>query len=114
MPSDPLEGKADLLSQLDPDKIYVENVRSVLDVSHRTAQAICETATRRGLFKRQVEVMCPDGSVAAIAEAEDALPETVRCVVEQDGQPEEEEISTSTLHKSIFYKLNETSTVAHA
>ena len=115
LPRDPFVGKEEALAQLDPDKIYVENVRSLLNVSSKTAKEICDMAARKGLFKKQVEVMCPDGSVAAIADAADGLPDTVRCQIEQeDGALEERALPTNTLRKSVFYKLNETSSVAHA
>src|SRR6202035_4788654 len=85
------------LSALNPDRIYVENVRSILNVSNSKARAICDTAVRRGLFRRQVLVLCPDGSVGATAPSEEKLPPTVRCWVDADGNPEPETVATSEL-----------------
>jgi len=101
------EEEAEMLSRLNPDKFYVENVRSILNVSHAAAVRICETAVRQGVFERRVEVLCPDGAVAASAESEAALPETVRCWQEEDGLLEQEELSTKTLEKTVFYRLHE-------
>ena len=95
------------LSSLNPEKIYIENVRSVLGVSYSSATRICETAVRQGLFKRYIEVKCPDGAVAASADTEAQLPETVRCWTETDGHLEEAEFSTESLAKTTFYRLNE-------
>jgi hypothetical protein len=114
LPLNPIAGKEELLTQLNPDKIYVENVRSLLGVSKKAAEAICEDATRVGYFKRYVEVMCPDGSVALTAETEIALPELVACIDNEYGEPEEIQIPTKTLRKSVFYKLNERASVIHA
>jgi hypothetical protein len=97
------------LSSLDPEKIYIENVRSILGVSYSSAMRICETAVRQGLFKRFVEVKCPDGAVAASANTEAELPKTVRCWTETDGHLEEVEFSTESLAKATFYRLNEQS-----
>jgi len=101
--------EAKMLSGLDPDKFYVENVRSILNVSYATAARICETAVRQGLFERRVEVMCPDGAVAASAETESDLPETVRCWHEEDGLLEPENLPTEQLKKTTFYRLHEES-----
>jgi hypothetical protein len=93
------------LSKLDPRKIYVENVRSILGVSSKAAEEVCETAVRRGVFKRRVEVLCPDGSVAAVAESESRLPATVNCTQDEDGHFSEEEIATKSLKTKRFYQL---------
>jgi hypothetical protein len=95
-----------LLSRLDPNKIYVENVRSLLGISQASAVRILETAVRQGIFERRVEVTCPDGSVAASAEAEDKLPATVHCWVEENGHLEETDLPTDSLAKTVFYRLD--------
>jgi hypothetical protein len=95
------------LSELNPDKIYVENVRSLLDVSHSNAVEILEDGLKRGLLRSGVEVLCPDGYVAHVAETENELPTTVTCTTEEDGHPTEVELPTSELKKVKFYKLND-------
>jgi hypothetical protein len=101
------------LSALDPEKIYVENVRSVLGVSHQAAVRICETAVRQGLFQKRVEVMCADGTVVASAGTDEELPSMVHCWREEDGNIEEVEVPTSSLDKTRFYRLNEDSAIQH-
>jgi hypothetical protein len=101
------EKESRLLVALNPEKFYVENVRSILGVSHGSALRICETAVRQGLFKRGVEVRCPDGSVAATADSEDRVPKEVRCWNNVEGFPEPEMVSSTTLEKVFFYRLNE-------
>ena len=96
-----------MLARLNPDKFYIENVRSILGVSHASAVRICETAVRQGLFERRVEVKCPDGAVAASADSERNLPEMVKCWHEDDGHLEAEELPTKTLEKTTFYRFND-------
>lgn len=104
------EDRAAKLSSLNPDKFYVENVRSILGVSHTAAVGICETAVRQGLFERRIEVLCPDGAVAASADIEAHLPATVRCWHEVEGHHlEAEELPTKSLEKKTFYRLNDKS-----
>jgi hypothetical protein len=100
------EKEAKLLSALNPEKFYIENVRSIMDISYANAFQICETAVRQGLFLRGVEVKCPDGAVAASANSEAELPEIVRCWHLEGGHYEAEELPTRDLQKSTFYRLN--------
>ena len=104
IPVDVLSGKEYALAKLDPDKIYIENIRSILNVSHRRAITICETAVRQGAFQRGVEVVCSDGSVVASSDSEDNLPPSVYCWKEEDGHSEQIEVATSSLSKIIFYR----------
>ena len=95
------------LSRLDPHKIYLENVRSVLGVSSKKAQSICEVAVRQGVFEKWVEIRCPDGSVPASAKKESDLPAVVHCWVEEEGDMSEIELSSTELRKINFYRLVE-------
>ena len=107
LPGDPLfGGNAEAIASLNPDKIYLENVRNALGVSSSKAQLICETAVRQGLFDRYIEVVCPDGAVAASAHTESELPETVHCWMEHEGQLEEVQLATKALPKTTFYCFN--------
>lgn len=112
IPGDMLSGKEEAIARLNPDKFYVENVRSVLGVSNHKAVQICESAVRQGLFRRGIEVLCPDGSIAASADAEAGLPSTVHCWSDEGAHPEEVELPTSSLPKIAFYRLNDESTSA--
>ncbi len=96
-----------MLSSLNPEKFYAENVRHILGVSHASAVRICETAVRQGVFERRVEVLCPDGAAGASADTEDHLPGTVRCWHRDGGFLEQDEIPTKTLEKVVFYRLHE-------
>jgi hypothetical protein len=110
VPGDVLSGKEDAIASLNPDKFYVEDVRSVLGVSNPRATQICESAVRQGLFRRGIQIMCPDGSVAASADSEAGLPPTVHCWEDEGGHLEEVEKPTVSLSKLIFYSLNDKST----
>jgi len=92
------------LSQLNPQRIYVENVRSVLGVNTAEATKLCETAYHQGLFSKGIEVRCPDGTVAA-ASTEHTIPSTVHCWVEENGHLEEKELSAGELEKVNFYAV---------
>jgi hypothetical protein len=93
------------LIKLNPDKFYVENVRSLLGVSSSRAAQICETAVRQGVFKRGIEVLAPDGAVVYTTEHEAELPPTVHFWIDRDGQYEEGEADTQQAPKRTYYRL---------
>jgi hypothetical protein len=99
-----------LLSNLNTHQIYVENVRSLLGVSHKEAVEILETAVRRGVFTKRVGVISPDGSVAASADSVERLPKVIHYLSDdEDGYPEEVDLPTQNLQKVVFYSLDESS-----
>lgn len=104
-PKDFMVGDIAALSTLDPSRIYVENVRSIFGVSDRFAVELLETAVRQGVLQRLVEVACPDGAVAASAETEGQLPESVNCWMDRDGFMEPVEYATKDLQKTVFYRM---------
>jgi hypothetical protein len=106
VPGNPLAGKEEILARLNPDKIYEENLRSVLGVSAWQAHRICESAVRMGMFQKRVEVLCPDGVVAASAQTESELPNVVSCWRETNGDYEEMQVETRDLKKLASYRLN--------
>ena len=102
----PPESMKELL-RLDPRKIYLENVRSILGISSNKAQSVCEVAVRQGVFEEWVEIRCPDGSVPASAKEESELPPVVYCWVEEGRHKNEIELKSAELPKVTFYRLVE-------
>ena len=86
--------KLKALEGIDPSSFYVENLRAVLGTGRWLAELICETGYRQGVFRKSVQLLCPDGGVARTVPFEEELPETVSCWVEVDGEPEEREEHT--------------------
>lgn len=105
-PNDYLYGKESELASLDLDKIYLENVRSLLDVSSKRAEQICESAVRQGVFSRKIEVLCPDGSAAITANTENELPDSVLCWTEEDGEFVQVKLPTEKLRRLVYYHYN--------
>ena len=103
----------DNLSRLNPDKFYIENVRSILDVPYNKAKSICEEAVRQGVIKEHIEILCPDGTVAISVDDLVKIPKTVPCWEEVDGDYDEKEYETSTLEKQIYYRISRVSETQH-
>ena len=111
----PFSGIEDALINLNPEKIYIENVRSLLGTSYYRAEEICEKAVSQGLFRRSIEVLCPNNVVAASAERNEDLPSQVTCWIEEDGDIIEKTFPVTDLKKVTFYRLirNASDTTIH-
>jgi len=98
--------KAELLEHVDPDRIYVENVRSFLGVSEPIARFLCEQAARDGQFNKKVGVVCVtcDRIVVSI-DADDTYPEDLTCEICEDLERESEDFRTIN-----FYQLEQRAT----
>ena len=94
-----------VLSALDTQRIYVENVRAFLGTSTWIARQICETAVRQGLFVKRVQILCPDGAVALTVDDEKAVTDEVQCWREVDGELEPVSERTERLDRLEFYQL---------
>ncbi|MFC5046345.1 hypothetical protein [Aquimarina hainanensis] len=53
----------------------MENVRSLLGTSFKTARRICESATRSGQFKKKYGVICPNDECGRIIKSYDKISE---------------------------------------
>jgi len=103
------EGRqADAILHLNPDKIYLENIRSILGVPTAIAKLICETAVRKGLFFERVEVLSPDDTVVLTAANEQELPESISYMIFEGEDYDRQESATKDLKKRTYYQLNKT------
>jgi hypothetical protein len=95
------------INQVDPGKIYVENIRSILKTSQFRARLICEQAVIDNLFLKKIGVICPscDRIVASYFE-EDNIPETHICELCEMEEKDEFMFRTVNMDQIIFYQLN--------
>ena len=69
-----------LIEQTDPNRIYVENIRSFFGISHGTAKFLCDLAVKQGAFERRIGIMCPNcNTLIGDYGANDAIPRKVTC-----------------------------------
>ena len=50
---------SDKISTLNPDKMYLENIRYVMGLPSIAVKAFCQLAVRTGILKECVEYQCP-------------------------------------------------------
>lgn len=104
-----LTGSWNKIEQLNPGRIFVENVRSLFNISRLEARTLCEMAVMDSLFEKRVGFICPSpGCNGRMLEdfAWDAeTPATITCIIcESEGQ-EQSTYNTADLKRIEFYKL---------
>lgn len=100
-----LQESSNLINSLDPERIYVENVRAAMNTSSLKARTFCEMAVAEGLFERKIGVICPsDGRILQSFDSETDFPKTITCIVCQ-AEEREHEYKTSILQRIVYYKL---------
>jgi len=91
---------------IDPGKIEVENVRSILNVNSRSAKFICEMAVQEKLFIKKIGLVCPnEGRVIEEFDSYNEIPEQITCHICETDEREHSTFKTSQLQKIEFYKL---------
>jgi hypothetical protein len=93
------------LARVDPQCIYIEHVCIAFGVSTHRAMEICEEAITQGILFRQIQILCPDGSVAAVASSYEDFPDVVKCWHDQNGRSESRMIRTDALSKREMFAL---------
>jgi len=101
------EKRLQAIEDIDPQHIYVENIRAVFGISSGLAKRLCELAVRRGILAKGVEVLCPDHVVAAEAASRELLPPEVSCWQDVHGTFEQVTYATAGLQKMEFYSFRQ-------
>lgn len=95
------------ISNIDPGKIYVENIRSIMNVSQIKARTLCEMAVQQNLFVRKIGVVCPnDGRIIDEYDNEEQIPNFISCHI-CEIESKESTFNTSNLKRIVFYKLRD-------
>ena len=100
----------ELLERTDPDRIYVENIRSFFGFPFPVAKALCELAVREGLFVRRVGLLCPNDPCRRLILAlspDEAVPATVNCQVCEVDERDPHEFPADALTHIVFYRLKD-------
>ncbi len=101
-----LKKQSQLIQATNPERIYVENVRSFFHLPFKAAKILCELAVKEGLFRKKYGVSCPScnrliKSYNNIAE----IPEEVVCEVCQDLEEPKFIFRKKNLEIVEFYQL---------
>lgn len=102
-----IDKRLDVISATNPDRIYVENIRSFYNLNTPTAKTLCEMAVKENLFKRRIGVECPHcGKLITHYNSENDIPEKIVCDNCLMLENEKHEFKKSEISKIEFYQLN--------
>lgn len=96
------------IKKLKPGNIYVENVRSLYNISTSKARVLCEMAVQDDVFVRRFGLVCPNTDCQRIIASYDSLesiPDTITCeICEMEGK-EQFSFDTRDIQIIQFYQL---------
>lgn len=102
--------KAELIEKTDPDRIYVENIRSFFNLPYGVAKKLCDMAVRQNYFKKKYGVYCKNDDCKRIINVYNKLedvPEKIECFICQANEKEQFIFDKSELEIVEFYQLIE-------
>ena len=102
--------RRDLLERTDPERVYVEDVRSFFGVTTGIARQWCRLAVREGLFEERIALLCPEHKqlLASVSSGDSAEPDAhFTCEVCEDDQIRDEPYGVDELRRITFYRLLE-------
>jgi len=92
--------------KLNPKRIYVENIRAILNTNQRIAQFVCDIAVRLGYFEKHYSVECKNDSCGKLIKTADSLEglgRKLHCDICEDNHEELYEWSIEQLNVFIYY-----------
>ncbi|AOW10033.1 hypothetical protein [Flavobacterium gilvum] len=84
------EKQAQIIENTDPDRIYIENIRSFFNIPTRWAKFLCKLAVRQGIFRKKFAVECKNENcnrIIKVYDNEEEIPTDLSCLTcELEGQ----------------------------
>jgi hypothetical protein len=101
-----LEKRAQLIRSTDPERIYVENVRSFFNITTALAKGFCEMAVKERLFRKRIGLECPTCKRLVLTlGAEEKLPVLIRCEQCEAHEEERFEFRSEEMRQIVFYQI---------
>jgi hypothetical protein len=79
---DLIDKKANILTRIDPNRIYVENIRSFYNIPTKLAKFFCEMAVKQKYFIKKIAIICPNedcNRVVVTINNYSEIPKLVKC-----------------------------------
>lgn len=103
-----LKNKEDIIEHTNPDRIYVENVRSFFNIPFKWAKYLCEVAVRHKYFVKKYGVECKNSDcsrIIAVYNSVDEIPEFLTCSTCEMDLDKNFEFDKKNLNIIEFYQL---------
>jgi hypothetical protein len=96
-----------LIEETDPNRIYVENIRSFFNIPTRWARFLCKIAVRQGIFRRKFAVECKNencGRIIKVYDKKEDMPEELNCFTCELEGKENHTFKTKDLNITEYYQ----------
>lgn len=101
-----VETKKKIIEIIDPDRFYLENIRSFFNFPRFFAKFLCELAVRRGLFNKRLGILCPNCQrIIKSYKYGEEIGETFHCKICQSLRKPVYEFNKYQIKKLEFYQL---------
>lgn len=98
--------KQNIIIKTDPDRIFVENVRSFFNIKHSFAKLLCEAAVKEKVFKKQIGLECPhDKNILKSYNVDEKLDDSLECTICLALEREQYIYQLKDLIKITYYQL---------
>lgn len=107
-----VDRKTEAFKELDPQHIYVENIRRFFSIPYKLAKFICDMAVKQHLFNKKIGVYCPDcGRMIESVNNKSEVPDTIKCEVCEQLEHAKYLFKKSECQTLEFYQLNKAVTI---
>lgn len=101
-----LKKQSQLIRATDPERIYVENVRSFFHLPYKAAKVLCELAVKEGLFRKKYGVVCPScGRIIKSYNIKEEIDEEIECELCRDLEEPKHIFQKSEVEIIEYYQL---------
>lgn len=103
-----LKRRAEILEKTDPDRIYVENIRSFFRIPYTVARFFCEMAVKEKFFKKKVGVFCSNEDCRRLIKSYDSrseIKDEIICDICEDLEKEKFVFVKEDIEIVEFYQL---------
>jgi hypothetical protein len=98
--------KQQIIENTNPNRIYVENVRSFFQVPTAVAKHLCEVAVRTSVFEKFIAVECPnEDRIIKSYRSEKEIEEVIKCASCELKGEERFEFKKTECKRIEYYKL---------
>lgn len=100
--------KISLIDQLNPDRIYIENIRAFYNMPYFAAKIFCDMAVAEGVFRKKIGIECSNddcGRIVLSVTKTSEIPDEIKCSTCELLERDKYIFSKSEIRTITYYQL---------